>query len=434
SLFLSVCLIFSSISFAFASINAQDYIGDKTMAERQLTITQAPSLNCNSGIICTKEGDIIWSRNASDKHSIASITKVMTAVVVLENVDDLSQTYEVSKTAATIGESSAELKAGSRVAVWDLLCGLLVLSGNDCAQVLAEGLCSSVDLFVEKMNDKAADLNMQTTHYTNPHGLDTDNQYSSAQDLTILIRYAMQDDNFRKIVSFRQVDCNFGGVTRTLYSTNSLLNTWDACLGIKTGYTNKAGYCLASAAVNDGQEYYAVCLGCTDESARFTDSYVLYQWAFSHYRRISLASADEVLVKAPLSSYTNLTIDAGVEQDCDGFIFDYDGDVESSVTVFDLSGPVSIGQNIGSITWKQSGRIVKSEKLVAKQDHFGTLAITSIITNFARIVGIFTGDRAIADTVVYNQHITVTRKDDLSGQEIPQDVQNSISSDINSHR
>lgn len=410
---------------AFADIKGTDYVGSTTVADRDLTVTEVPTINAKYGILVDSQGNVLWSRNADTQSAMASITKVMTAVVVLENAK-LSDVYTVSANAASVGESSIGVAVGDKITVKNLLCGLLVHSGNDAGVVLAEGVAGSVDAFVDMMNDKAQELGLTNTHYDNPHGLDSKDHYSSASDICVLSRYAMQNKTFAKIVGKKKVTVDYGARKQTFRSTNSLLNKWDPCIGIKTGYTSKAGYCLTSAATKDGVTLYAVVLGCEDVTQRFTDSLRLLNWGFKHYRTTTLATADETLVDVPVSAYTNRTVAAGVEQDVSQQVLDYDGDISIDVALIDLPDGVNVGDRVGTITWRQGENALTSAPLVAKESCGKPLAVVQVWTSVVRLVGFFTGDDAIAQSVLHTKTISVDYASNANGETIDEALEEKI--------
>ncbi len=413
---------------AFADIKGTDYVGPTTVSDRGLTITEVPTINAKYGILVDSEGNVLWSRGADTQSAMASITKIMTAVVVLENAK-LSDTYTVSANAASVGESSIGVAVGEKVSVKNLLCGLLVHSGNDAGVVLAEGVAGSVDAFVDMMNAKAQELGLTNTHYDNPHGLDSKDHYSSASDICVLSRYAMQNKTFAKIVGKKKVTVDYGSRKQTFKSTNSLLNMWDPCIGIKTGYTSNAGYCLTSAVRQDGVTLYAVVLGCEDITQRFTDSLRLFSWGFKHYRTTTLATADENLVDVPVSAYTDKTIAAGVEQDVSTQVLDYDGDISIDVALVDLPDGVAVGDRVGTITWRQGENALASAPLVAKESCGRPLAVVQVWTSIVRLVGWFTGDDAVAQSVLHTQTITVDYKSNDNGETIDEALEEAIRQD-----
>ena len=400
---------------ARADILGSDLIGATSVSDRGLTVSEVPTLDCAYGILCDADGNVLWSRSSSSQTAMASITKVMTAVVALESAD-VSASFTVSHAAATVGESSAGLVEGSSMSLEDLLKALLVHSGNDAGVAIAEGVAGSMDAFVAKMNDKAAQLGLKNTHYTNAHGLDDAEHYSTAEDICVLSRYAMRNETFRSIVGEPSVRVVSGDKDMTYPSSNVLVQKWDECIGVKTGYTGKAGFCLSAAAAKDGRELYAVVLGCSNAATRFTDCYKLLNWGFDHYREVELASASDVLVDAPMSAYLDRTVQAGVAQDVSAAVLDYNGDVSVDMHLRDLPDGVDAGDEVGTVTWRQGEFVVCSAPLVAKESVRSPLAPESVLTAAMRLVGFFTGDDCVAQSVAHAKTVPVTRSDNLTGR------------------
>ena len=400
---------------AHAVIYGNDIVGTTTVNDRGLNITEAPAIEATNGILVDKDGNVLWSRACDEQAAMASITKTMTAIVALEN-GNLDDVYTVSSHAASVGESSAGLVAGQKVSLYDLLQGLLIHSGNDASMAIAEGIAGSESAFVDMMNAKAKQMGLANTHFENPHGLDADNHYSSAADISVIIRYGMRDDTFRQIVGEKTCTLTLNGESRELMTTNALLATWDPCIGIKTGYTSKAGQCLSAAASKDGVELYAVVLNCPDEVQRFIDAYKLLDWGFTHYRSYSLATSDQVLVDAPMSGYLDRTVKAGVAEDVSGMVLDFNGDISIDVRISDLPDGVATGDTVGTITWRQGETVVAYAPLVAKESVWGPGPLTSLITSFVRCIGVITGDQCVAKGNVYAQTVSVERVVSTAGQ------------------
>lgn len=405
---------FCSPSIAQAAVQGDDYVGATTVTDRGLNVTQAPAVEARYGILVDADGNVLWSRGAYTHSAMASTTKMMTAIVALEN-GNLSDTYTVSQNAASVGESSAGLRTGDKVTLEALLNGLLVHSGNDAAVAIAEAIAGDVDSFVNMMNEKAEAMGLKDTFFKNPSGLPAEGHYSCASDLSVIARYGMRNSTFREIVGKESVTLDYGGRKRTLKSSNALMCSWDSCIGIKTGFTNAAGQCLVSAASQDGLELYAVVLGCTDEFQRFTDSYKLLDWGFAHYRNYQLASKDDVLVDVPLSGFVNRTVKAGVAEDVNAHVLDYDGNVSIDIKLVDLPDGVRKGQEVGTIIWRQGESVVASAPLVAKQRVGAPMPWTSVITAAVRLLGVFTGDAGVAESKVHVQTIDIEMTDDTAG-------------------
>lgn len=272
------------------------------------------TLNCDVDyLISLDTGTVVMAKNENKKVAIASITKITTALVVLQNCKDLSQKVTVSQSAIAslygTGSSLSGLQVGEEVTVLQLLHLLLIASGNDAAAVLAEHFGGTEAKFVEMMNKCAADLGCKDTHYNNPHGLDTEGGYSTAHDVAIVAQAALKYDEFKKIVStvsytMPQTNKN---QERTITNTNSTMNPTystyyrDYVKGIKTGTTDAAGYCLASYATKNGYTYMAIALGGDvrdsdgdkiEEKQAFMDTIRMYDWAFANlsYERIASTS------------------------------------------------------------------------------------------------------------------------------------------------
>lgn len=415
SLVLACALCLGVPGTAQAAINGNDYVGQSTVNDRGMNITEAPAIESTFGILVDSTGNVLWARAQDEHTAMASITKTMTAIVALEN-GNLDDVITVSPKAASVGESSAGLVAGQQVTLRDLIAGLLVHSGNDASMAIAEAIAGGEKEFVQMMNDKAAQMGLANTQFQNPHGLDADGHYSSAADISVIVRYAMQDPTFREIVGMKSCTLNLNGEPKELLTTNALLATWDDCIGVKTGFTNKAGQCLAAAASRDDVELYAIVLDSTDEVQRFIDAYKLLDWGFTHYRPYTLATPDQVLVDAPMSGFLDKTVKAGVAEEVTGMVFDFNGDISIDVRLTDKPDGVAKGDTVGTITWRQGENIVASVPLVALEDKMGPSPITSVITSLVRCVGVITGDQCVAQSTIYAQAPEVERVQSTAGQ------------------
>lgn len=216
-------------------------------------------------------GQVLYEHNAHEKRPIASTTKLLTALVALEQGRD--KTVTVAQRHMAEG-SSMYLKAGERVTTEALLYGLLLQSGNDAALALAEATSGSVDAFVGEMNRTAQAIGMTDSHFMNPNGLDTDGHYSTAYDMALLASKAVQNPALLRIASTKEA--HVGG--RTFRNHNRLLRQTEGCIGLKTGYTQRAGRTLVSAAVRDGQILVAVTLRDGDD---WRDHEALYEYGFA---------------------------------------------------------------------------------------------------------------------------------------------------------
>ena len=226
-------------------------------------------ITSKAGVVLEQStGRVLWEKNSKEKMKIASTTKILTAIVVVENID-LDSKVVISKKAALTGGSTVGLVSGKEVTVKSLLYGLLLKSGNDCAVALAEHVGGNVDEFVNMMNKKAYEIGAKDTHCTNPHGLDTEDNYSTAYDIAKITCYAKNIDIISKIMNTESITVNFGNTAKFLANTNRLLTTYEYCNGGKTGYTAIANRCLVATAKKDNLQVVAVILGANTTAIRF---------------------------------------------------------------------------------------------------------------------------------------------------------------------
>ncbi len=250
---------------------------------------EAPALSAKAWALADEDsGRILASSRAEEELAIASITKIMTAVVVLERTEDLDRLVSVPAGAVGAEGSSMYLKAGEELTVRELLYGLLLVSGNDAAMALAEICGGTVEEFVRWMNEKAAALGMTHTHFANPSGLSETGHYSSAGDMVLLTAYAMKRPEFAEIVATRSITA----AGRTLVNHNKLLRLYPGAVGVKTGYTKEAGRTLVSCARREGSGLVAVTLCDPDD---WRDHGALLDFGFDAFPVTELCPAGKVL-------------------------------------------------------------------------------------------------------------------------------------------
>ena len=217
-----------------------------------------PTINARSAIVMDLDtGTILYEKNAYRKRPMASTTKIMTGIVAIENCS-LDEDVTISEKAGHMGGSVMGIKTGTIVKMKDLLYGMLICSGNDAAVAIAEHVGGSVEGFAELMNKKALELGAFSTSFSNPHGLDADNHYTTAYDLAKITRYALKMDTFNDIV--KTSEFNFNG--RTFRNTNEMLLGYEGADGVKTGYTGRAGRCLVTSATKNNMRIISVVLFC----------------------------------------------------------------------------------------------------------------------------------------------------------------------------
>ena len=247
-----------------------------------------PKLNSREAIIIDKKSKrIIYGKNENKRVAMASTTKIMTAIIVLENAN-LNDEVIVSAKAAGIGGSRLGLKKNDKITVMNLLFGLMLCSGNDAAIALAEHVAGSVESFADKMNEKAKDLKLQNTHFVTPHGLDNPEHYTTAYELAIIADYAMDNEEFTKIVGTKNATVIINGYSKNIKNTNELLGYLQGVKGVKTGFTNNAGRCLVTCTNRNGFEIIAVVLGADTKKFRTEDSIKLIEYTYKNYSQVNI--------------------------------------------------------------------------------------------------------------------------------------------------
>ncbi|MDZ4169459.1 MAG: D-alanyl-D-alanine carboxypeptidase family protein [Coriobacteriia bacterium] len=366
---LALALAFSLIvpTPGVAVVLPSDRVDGQTRTELGLPKAALPDVTMAAGILATDDGRVLWARRAADRRAIASITKVMTAIVVMEETapDEL---ITIPRSSTRVGESTAFLREGEKLPVSEVLEALLVKSGNDAAVALAAHVAGGEEPFVDLMNAKARELGLKRTHFKNPHGLDEEGGYASASDVVVMTRYAMTKPLFRRIVAQKTAVIGSGARAEKVLSTNLLIGNYAGANGIKTGWTSDAGYSVVVSAARDGVELQAVVLGTTNELRRFRDAREMLDFGFAHYRPQKLVSAGSVIGEAAVTDYLDVTVPAAVSEDVTVTVFDLAGPITREVTTPDVAAPVRAGQRIGVATFTQGDEVVATIPLVAAAD------------------------------------------------------------------
>ena len=366
-----------------------------TTADNDSSVTalasNSPALDATAALLVSPDsGMVLYSKNADQKRYPASTTKIMTALLTLENVSNLDETVTseaVDFENVTADSSNAGILLGEQVTVRDLLYALMLPSANEAAYMLARHVGGSWEQFVDMMNDRAAELGCTGTHFCNPCGLHEEDHYTTAYDLYLIAKEAMNDVTFRDIVStvqHRMAKTNLHE-ERIIYTTNQLIfssfQPWSYanCVGIKTGHTSQAGNCFVGYAEYGDAKLFSVVLGCSDSSkeypsiaASFTDTKKLCQWGFENFTSKTLARQGEEVTytKVKLSTDTNqllLTAKADVVA-----LLPKDLDVKALELVEDIpeevKAPVKAGDPIGTATYRYNGTDYGTVELVALND------------------------------------------------------------------
>lgn len=323
------------------------------------------SVSAESAIVLeASSGRVVFEKDADTRRPMASTTKIMTALVALES-GDTAREVSVSGSAVGIEGSSVYLKAGDKLTLDDLVWALMLESANDAAAAIAIEVAGSIDAFADMMNAKAAELGLADTHFTNPHGLDNEEHYTSARDLARLAAAALKNPKFREIVSTYRHAISFDGETRYLLNHNKMLKLYDGAVGVKTGYTKRSGRCLVSAAERNGIMLVAVTLNAPDD---WNDHRIMLDCGFGTLESRELIRAGESVFIQPCigSEKPEVTI-----RNRDGLTLCVPVGTPEITRRIELAhyfwAPVYEGDEVGRILFECDGAVVGEVKLYADE-------------------------------------------------------------------
>ena len=320
-----------------------------------------PSTSAASAILIDGgSGRVLYAQNADEERPIASITKLMTALVAVERHPELSDVVTIRPEWTGIEGSSMYLKAGEQLTLEALLYGLLLVSGNDAATAIAGYCAGDSETFAAWMNEKAARLGMEHSRFTNPSGLNEEGHYSTAADMARLARAVLEHETLARIVSTRSISV----AGRSLTNHNKLLWQYEGCTGLKTGYTEAAGRTLVSSAERDGQTLIAVTLNDRNDWA---DHAALFDYGFAGYPNTMLALAGRAVSAVPVSG--SLCRFAPVETVSDVYYPLTEGErVEAKIELPQaVAAPVQAGETAGQLVFTLDGEVIGETELAYSQ-------------------------------------------------------------------
>ena len=439
---LSAFCTFALPSRALAYVSDSDIVHGETAADRGIPAAELPDILGTYACMIDNHGTIYYERGAHVPQKIASMTKVMTAIVALEHSDP-DEIVTVSARAAGTEGSSAYLHAGDRLTMYSLLCCLLIPSGNDAAMAIADhigakalsegwdlGLAEGEEVptdpyyaFIRLMNLKGAELGLEDSLFVNPHGLDdgmwTGNHHSTPYDVCLMAKYAMTNETFRSIVrqngAIVPIERDGSTFQRHLASSGWYLK-YDNATGVKTGWTDLAGLCFVGSAKEGDLELYAVVTH-SEANQRFYDVRAMHVWGFEHVETYRVANSPEsvqieldgekvdvpVFAEVAHPAWIDRTIKTYLEDpEEEVLVFDFDGDVTQEVTLADLQGPIKAGDVVGTVTFFQHGNVLSTQNIIAAEDSGIPDVFESIIIQFERMKHLFKGRDTVAQTVVVN--------------------------------
>lgn len=342
------------------------------------TNVKKPILNSRRYVIFDRESKTaVYGKDENKQTAMASTTKIMTSLVVLENCKDLNEIVTIDTKSAGTGGSVLGLKKDDKISVRDLLYGLMLRSGNDTAVALALHIGGSIEGFAKLMNDKAQEIGLKDTHFVTPHGLDDPNHYTTAYELAYLTDYALKNETLARIVKTSYATITINGSQREIKNTNELLLAGtEGVYGVKTGFTNNAGRCLVTAVKRNDMDLIVVVLGADTRKDRAKDSLKLIDYAYKKYRVEDIES----LAKEKFDLWNEINsnriyINKGrkgielemAELEISKIVTDKEITVEINSLTY-LEAPLQKGYKIGTVVIKNGEDIVEEVDIVLKKD------------------------------------------------------------------
>lgn len=326
-------------------------------------------------LIEASTGQILFEKNADEKLVPASMTKMMSMLLILEAIENGSlkwnQEITVSENASKMGGSQILLETGEKMKVKDLFKGVAIASGNDAVVALSEAVSGTLDAFVSKMNERAKELGLKNTNFKNPHGLDTANHYSSARDMSLIAKELVKHE---KIFEFTSVyeDYLREGTDKKIWlvNTNKLVRFYDGVDGLKTGFTEGAGYCLTATAKKDGMRVIAVAMGEATSKDRNKEVSEMLDYAFAQYKIEKLVDDKFSLGKYKVYNGKDEYVNVIPKEEVS--ILRKKGEKNIKATydkkVDLINAPIKKGDDVGILKVKKDGKVLKKVKLTVSKD------------------------------------------------------------------
>lgn len=367
---------------AFMSFFGVNAVADEGDTELDLSAKAAVLMEASTG-------QILYESSPDEQLPIASVTKIMTMLLIMEEIDNgnlaLDDMITVSENAMSYGGSTMFLETGEQLTVNDMLKGIAVASANDGCVAMAEHIAGSEDAFVDMMNAKAAELGMENTHFMNTNGLDEEGHYSSARDVAIMSRELIKHEKIFDYTTIWTDELRDGKFQ--LANTNKLIRYYDGANGLKTGSTSQALCCLSASAKRDDMQLIGVILGAPTSAERFDSAKTLLDYGFSHYSVKQLISEGDSLGAAEVKKGVADSVDVVSGGECQ-VLFEKgkDGEIEQEIYIEDnLTAPVEQGQEIGSISFSIDGELIGEVPLLAGSA-VEKKSIGSIILDFLKTI------------------------------------------------
>lgn len=334
----------------------------------------APSSK-SSILIEASTGEVVYEKNSHEKLAPASMTKMMSMLIIIENIEkgviSWNEKVTASDNASSMGGSQILLETGEEMSVEDLFKGIAVASGNDAVVALAEKIAGTVDGFVDMMNKRAKELGLNDTNFKNPHGLDTENHYSSAYDMAMIGKELVKHEKILEFTSIYE-DYLRKDTDRKLWlvNTNKLVRFYKGVDGLKTGYTSTAGYCLTATAKKNDIRFIAVAMGEPDSKTRNAEVTSMLDYGFSQYSATKILSKNDVVAKKEVDKGKSKYVELVPVKDVTVIQKKLEAkkDVKYDVKIDKLKAPVKKGDVVGKIQVKINNKITSEIDVTVKEN------------------------------------------------------------------
>ena len=341
-------------------------------SENQISLAQ----NAKSAILIdASTGQVLFEKNSHEKLAPASMTKIMSMLVIVESIekgiihwDDM---VTASSNASGMGGSQILLETGEQMKVEDMFKGVAVASGNDAVVALAEAVAGTTDEFVKMMNQKVKELGLKDTNFKNPHGLDEANHYSSAYDMAMIARELVK---YEKVLTFTSIyeDYLRKGTSKEfwLVNTNKLVRFYNGVDGLKTGYTKEAGYCLTATAKKNDLRLISVVMGEETNGLRSSETSSILDYGFAQYKSTELVKKGDVVAEVEVEKAKKQTVSVITKENASILMKKTEkmGEITYEPKIDKIKAPVKVGDKVGILNVKEDGKLVKQVDLTVKED------------------------------------------------------------------
>lgn len=353
---IAICIVFV-FTFGMCNIHAQEISID----------VSAPS----ALLMDYSTGKVLYEKNSHDQRPLASVTKIMTMLLAMEEISAGNLSYDDTITgsahAKSYGGSTIFLDEGEQMSVRDIIKGIAVASGNDAAVALGEHISGSEEAFVQRMNQKAKELGMENTNFVNCNGLDADGHYSCAYDIALMSRELMKHNDIFEFTTIWMDSLRNGQFT--LSNTNKLVRFYEGCTGLKTGSTSKAGFCISATAKRDNLHLICVIMGAETSKKRQADASTLLSYGFANYAINNYVQKDAEVAELKVEKGMSKTVKIITKEDCSYLGAKNEKAEHETVIKLDkkIKAPVQKGDLAGSLVVNVNGKEFKTIDLICAQ-------------------------------------------------------------------